>query len=125
MLDMSKLLLVALPALLYAAYWVAQRLRGQRVSSRALHIHASLLLAGYFFATAAAGVFWVANQQLPPFDLHYLLGYVTAALVRGAPRFQRPERHRPLSAAHRPSLGAARSSRAPGPVSWAAPFSRR
>lgn len=78
---MPKPLWIALPLLLHLGFALARAAPRRPLSRRALHVHASLLLAGYFFATAGAGVFWVANQQLPPFDLHYLLGYVTAALV--------------------------------------------
>jgi SagB-type dehydrogenase family enzyme len=78
---MPKPVWIALPLLTYVVYALVRAVLGRSLPRRSLHIHASLLLAGYFFATAAAGVFWVANQQLPPFDLHYLLGYVTAALV--------------------------------------------
>ena len=31
--------------------------------------------------TAGLGIFWVANQQLPVFDWHYLFGYGTVLLV--------------------------------------------
>ena len=31
--------------------------------------------------TASLGIFWVANQQLPVFDWHYLFGYATVLLV--------------------------------------------
>src|SRR6478609_9127473 len=35
----------------------------------------------YLLATASLGIFWVANQQLPVFDWHYLFGYGTVLLV--------------------------------------------
>jgi hypothetical protein len=31
--------------------------------------------------TAGLGIFWVANQELPVFDPHYLFGYLTLVLV--------------------------------------------
>lgn len=79
--DMGKLLLVAAPLALYAiAYGVRARL-GRRPSRHALNVEIALLLVAYFLATAGLGIFWVANQQLPPFDLHYLFGYATFVLV--------------------------------------------
>ena len=38
----------------------------------------------YLLCTAGLGLFWVANQQLPVFDWHYLFGIPgkTAAAVR-------------------------------------------
>ena len=42
-----------------------------------------LLLLFYFAATAGLGIFWVARQELPVFDWHYLFGYVTLVLVCG------------------------------------------
>ena len=47
----------------------------------ALNIQTSLLSIAYLLTTAILGVFWVANQQLPVFDLHYLFGYSTLLLV--------------------------------------------
>ena len=35
----------------------------------------------YLLVTSALGIFWVANQQLPVFDWHYLFGYGTLLLV--------------------------------------------
>ncbi len=40
-----------------------------------------MLLLLYVATTAGLGIFWVANQQLPVFDWHYLFGYGTALLV--------------------------------------------
>ena len=41
----------------------------------------SLLLMFYLLATSGLGIFWVAHQQLPVFDWHYLFGYGTLLLV--------------------------------------------
>jgi SagB-type dehydrogenase family enzyme len=41
----------------------------------------SALLLVYLFATAGLGLFWVANQQLPVFDWHYVFGYALLLLV--------------------------------------------
>ena len=79
---MSKLLWVALPLLIAATLLALQALLQRRAPSRhALNIWSSLLLTGYVSTTAGLGIFWMANQQLPPFDWHYLFGYTTVLLV--------------------------------------------
>ncbi|MBI4705432.1 MAG: SagB family peptide dehydrogenase [Deltaproteobacteria bacterium] len=78
---MPKILWVALPLLLYGLYVAHRVVRGRVPLRRALGVHTSLLLLLYAAATAGLGVFWVAHQQLPPFDLHYLLGYATLVLL--------------------------------------------
>jgi SagB-type dehydrogenase family enzyme len=78
---MHKLLWVALPLLVGLALLAVQVLRRRPPSRHALNIWSSLLLAGYVLATAGLGLFWVANQQLPAFDWHYLFGYLTLLLV--------------------------------------------
>jgi SagB-type dehydrogenase family enzyme len=77
---MTKLAWVALPIIAYAAYAGVAALRG-RAARHALNMHTSLLLMVYLLTTAGLGLFWVANQQLPVFDLHYLFGYATLVLV--------------------------------------------
>ena len=78
---MPKLLWVALPLLVGVALvaWAVWRHGGLRRAS--LHVWSSLLLVAYLSATAGLGVFWVANQQLPVFDWHYLFGYATVLLA--------------------------------------------
>ncbi len=79
---MPKLLWVALPLLIAATLLALQALLRRRAPSRhALNIWSSLLLTGYVSTTAGLGIFWVANQQLPAFDWHYLFGYTTVLLV--------------------------------------------
>ena len=79
---MPKLLWVALPLLIAATLLALQALLRRRAPSRhALNIWSSLLLTGYVSTTAGLGIFWMANQQLPPFDWHYLFGYTTVLLV--------------------------------------------
>ncbi|HEX2540070.1 MAG TPA: hypothetical protein VHM00_03200, partial [Caldimonas sp.] len=78
---MPKLLWVALPLLLSLAWLGVQVLRGRTPSRHALNVGSSLLLLAYVMATAGLGIFWVANQQLPVFDWHYLFGYGTVLLV--------------------------------------------
>jgi SagB-type dehydrogenase family enzyme len=78
---MSKLLWVALPLLVAAALLAFQALRRRPLSRHALNVWSSLLLTVYVATTAGLGLFWVANQQLPVFDWHYLFGYMTVLLV--------------------------------------------
>lgn len=79
---MPKLFWVALPLLIAATLLALQALLRRRAPSRhALNIWSSLLLTGYVATTAGLGIFWMANQQLPPFDWHYLFGYTTVLLV--------------------------------------------
>jgi len=78
---MSKLLWVLLP-LGMALAWVWWRGWARRPMSRqALNVATSLLLLAYVAATAGLGLYWVARQQLPVFDWHYLFGYATVALL--------------------------------------------
>lgn len=78
---MPKILLVLLPLACYALWLLVQVLR-QRVPTRmALNVHTSLLLMLYLLGTSGLGVFWVASQQLPVFDWHYLFGYCTLLLL--------------------------------------------
>jgi len=78
---MPKLLWVLLPVLIAAALFGWQLLRRRPPSRHALNIGFSLLLLAYLATTAGLGIFWVANQQLPVFDWHYLFGYATLLLV--------------------------------------------
>lgn len=76
-----KFLWIALPPLLYALWLAVAFLRGRPPPRRAINIHTSILLIFYLLGTAGLGLFWVANQQLPVFDWHYLFGYTTVLLV--------------------------------------------
>ena len=78
---MTKLLWVALPLILAACIVGVLALRGRLPSRHALNVWFSLLLMVYVLTTAGLGIFWVANQQLPVFDWHYLFGYGTVLLV--------------------------------------------
>ncbi|HEU4376814.1 MAG TPA: SagB family peptide dehydrogenase, partial [Telluria sp.] len=76
-----KVVLVLLPLALYGAAVALAAARGRLPSRQALNAHTSLLLMTYLLGTAGLGIFWVANQQLPVFDWHYLFGYCTVLLV--------------------------------------------
>ncbi len=78
---MSALPWVVAPLLAIAAYLLLRKLIGRAESRHRTNVILSLVLLGYFLATAGLGIFWVARQQLPVFDLHYLVGYVALALV--------------------------------------------
>ncbi len=79
---MPKLAWVSLPLLLYGLYLLGILLvRRQLPARHLLNMQISLLLMFYLAATAGLGIFWVANQQLPVFDWHYLFGYGTVALL--------------------------------------------
>lgn len=78
---MPKVLWVGLPLLIAAAVLAVLVVRGRAPSRHAINIGASVLLLVYVATTASLGIFWVANQQLPVFDWHYLFGYGTVLLV--------------------------------------------
>jgi SagB-type dehydrogenase family enzyme len=78
---MSKLAWVLLPLVLLLLGLLAAQAAGRRPSRPLLNALFSLLLLGYLATTAGLGLFWVANQQLPVFDWHYLFGYATLAAL--------------------------------------------
>src|SRR5688572_32638161 len=78
---MPKLCWVGMPLMLSAALIAVQACRRQPPSRHALNVWSSVLLLAYVLATTGLGIFWVANQQLPVFDWHYLFGYGTVLLV--------------------------------------------
>lgn len=78
---LPKFALVLAPLALYGLICAILALRGRAPSRLALNVHISLLLLAYLLCTAGLGIFWVANQQLPVFDWHYLFGYATLFLV--------------------------------------------
>lgn len=78
---MSVLLAASLPLLAVAGWVVWRVVRGRPVRRFGLNAVVGVMLLVYFSITAGLGIFWVANQELPVFDLHYLFGYLTATLV--------------------------------------------
>ena len=80
-MTVPKLAWVLAPLLLYGVYCAILAWRGRAPSRMALNVHISVLLLAYLLGTAGLGIFWVANQQLPVFDWHYLFGYATLILV--------------------------------------------
>lgn len=80
-MGIPKLAWVLGPLILYAIACAVLALRNRAPSRLALNVHISVLLLAYLACTAGLGIFWVANQQLPVFDWHYLFGYATVLLV--------------------------------------------
>lgn len=116
---MSALAWVLLPLLLFALLLAALALAGRLPARPVLNAWSSLLLLAYLGTTAALGIFWVARQQLPVFDWHYLFGYATLLLLAVHLAFnlrallahlrRRPARAAPAAAAlpgRRPLAGA-------------------
>lgn len=78
---LPKFAWVLAPLVLYGSCCAILAWRGRAPSRLDLNVHLSLLLLAYLLCTAGLGIFWVANQQLPVFDWHYLFGYATLLLV--------------------------------------------
>lgn len=116
---MPKLIWVALPLLGVLAWLALVALRRRRLPERrTVHMVGSLLLMLYLAATASLGIFWVANQQLPVFDWHYLFGYTTLLLVSlhlwfNLPRLWRWWRQRGRTTPQRAPVAQAETPRRP------------
>ncbi|GGX93021.1 SagB/ThcOx family dehydrogenase [Pseudoduganella dura] len=110
---MPKLAWVLLPLALYGAWLGAALVRGRKPSRHALNVHLSVLLMLYLLSTAGLGIFWVANQQLPVFDWHYLFGYGTLLLVALHLWFNLPVVWRTLRGGARAAAGTAQPRRSP------------
>ncbi len=78
---MSNAVWILSPLAMLVAYLVVRRLAGRPLSRHLTGVVVSLALLVYFSITAALGVFWVARQQLPVFEAHYLFGYAAFLLV--------------------------------------------
>ena len=78
---MSNAVWILSPLALLVAYLIVRRLAGRALSRHLTGVVLSLVLLVYFAITAGLGVFWVARQQLPVFEPHYLFGYAAVALV--------------------------------------------
>lgn len=115
---MPKLLWVALPLVIAAVLLAVQVLRGRAPSRHAVNVATSVLLLLYVAATAGLGIYWVARQQLPVFDWHYLFGYGTVLLVSVHLVFNFPVVWRFL-ARRRSVATLAAPTRPPGAPGWA------
>lgn len=112
---MPKLLWVLLPLAAVAAWLALQAARGAVPSRPTLNVLFSLLLLGYVGGTAGLGLFWVANQQLPAFDWHYLFGYATVLVLLIHLGFNLRVVWQHLR--HRPDTGLRAAARVPAPPS--------
>ena len=100
---MSKLLLMLIPIAVYILWLLICAIRKKLPSRRMMNMHTSLLLMIYLLITSGLGIFWVAEQQLPVFDWHYLFGYGTLLLVFIHLFFNLPPLVRTLKRKARPS----------------------
>ncbi|MCP4218226.1 MAG: SagB/ThcOx family dehydrogenase, partial [bacterium] len=73
-------LLILLPAALLVVWFLLGLLRRKKPTRFALNNVLSLVLLAYFLAVTGTGIFWVAVQELPVFDWHYLPGYILLIL---------------------------------------------
>lgn len=76
-----KIAWVLAPLMVFGVLLAIAAARGRLPSRQAFNVQTSVLLMAYLLTTAGLGIFWVANQQLPVFDWHYLFGYCTVLLV--------------------------------------------
>lgn len=82
----SRFVLLLLPLVLYFL-WLGIHLAKRSILNRSTATTAfSLVVLAYFLAVVGTGIFWVATQDLPIFDWHYLPGYLllTVTLVHVA-----------------------------------------
>ena len=78
---MITYILLFTPPVLLLIYLASCYIIGQPPAKSRFNVLLSLLLLIYFTATVSLGIFWVANQELPVFDIHYLFGYITIILA--------------------------------------------
>ncbi|MBI5444105.1 MAG: SagB/ThcOx family dehydrogenase [Deltaproteobacteria bacterium] len=78
--SMKSILLLA-PLVLWLAQLLLRTLLGRAPRRADITVGLSLVTLLYFLAVVGTGVFWVAKQELPAFDWHYLPGYVLLALT--------------------------------------------
>ena len=76
-----RLAIFLTPILLYLAWLLARVLMRRKPSRFDVNVGLSLLVLLYFLAVAGTGIFWVAAQELPVFDWHYLPGYLLVILT--------------------------------------------
>lgn len=76
----DRIVLFLAPVALFLLWLILSRLFNKSPSRFSVNVVLSLLLLIYFIAVAATGIFWVAAQELPIFDWHYLLGYILLLL---------------------------------------------
>lgn len=77
----GRIVLLLFPLMLFLLWLFLSSALGRQPSRFALNTLLSLLLLLYFAAVMGTGIFWIAVQELPAFDWHYLLGYILFFLV--------------------------------------------
>lgn len=77
----TRLLLFLGPVTLYGAWLAWRAALGRRPTRFIVSTSLSLVLLLYFVAVVGTGIFWVAAQELPVLDWHYLPGYVLLSLA--------------------------------------------
>jgi SagB-type dehydrogenase family enzyme len=77
----TKFIVLLSPLGLWLLWLLLPLARGRVIPRSRLTIGLSLLVLVYFLAVAGTGIFWVAVQELPIFDWHYLPGYILAILT--------------------------------------------
>jgi SagB-type dehydrogenase family enzyme len=77
----SKLILYLSPVAVWLLWLLWPTVRGRRIGRPRLTVGLSLLVLVYFLAVVGTGIFWVAAQELPVFDWHYVAGYILVLLT--------------------------------------------
>jgi SagB-type dehydrogenase family enzyme len=77
----AKVIAIVGPLAVFAAWLAVRRIAGRPTARNTLTIGLSILTLAYFLGVVATGIFWVAAQELPVFDWHYLTGYLLLALT--------------------------------------------
>ncbi|MBI2568083.1 MAG: SagB/ThcOx family dehydrogenase [Candidatus Schekmanbacteria bacterium] len=78
---MARILSISAPLGLLLLWFASQRLRGRPIRRSDITTALSLVLLAYFLVVVGTGIFWVAAQELPIFDWHYLAGYFLLLLT--------------------------------------------
>ncbi len=77
----SRFVLVFLPLALYFLWLGVRVVKRSRPNRFTATTAFSLVVLAYFLAVVGTGIFWVASQELPIFDWHYLPGYLLLAVA--------------------------------------------
>lgn len=76
-----KLILVPAPLILWLLWLVLRTALGRLPTRASVTIGLSIVTLVYFLLVVGTGIFWVARQELPVFDWHYLPGYLLLLLT--------------------------------------------
>jgi SagB-type dehydrogenase family enzyme len=77
----QKVVVLVSPLGLWLLWLIARRAFGHKPTRASVTVGLSLLTLLYFLVVVGTGIFWVATQELPVFDWHYLPGYLLLALT--------------------------------------------